>query len=79
MVTVIGDVLVEEMNHGSSIVVMATAQSVNSVNPKLLPSRGNHLFRKTIEVPPPDVVSVYHRVWDVCMNISKVNVSILSL
>ena len=55
--TVIRDTLVEEMSRGSSVVVMATAQAINAVHPKLLPSRGNHLFRKTIEISTPNVVS----------------------
>ena len=55
--TVVRDVIVEEMHRGSSVVVIATAQSVSSLHPKLLPSRGNHLFRKTIEVSSPNLVS----------------------
>ena len=62
MYAVVRDVIVEEMYRGSSIVFMATAQSVSSLHPKLLPSRGNHLFRKIIEVSSPNLVSVIIRV-----------------
>ena len=57
MNTVIRDALIEEMSRGSSIVVVATAQAANALHTKLLPSRGNHIFRKTIEISTPNIVS----------------------
>ena len=55
---VVQDLITEEIKYGSSVVVMATAQSTTSLNAALLPSRGSHVFRKIIEIFPPTLVSV---------------------
>ena len=60
MYTVVRDVVVEEMHRGSSVIVMATAQSISCLHAKLLPSRGNHLFRKTIEISSPNLVCIIY-------------------
>jgi len=57
LLLVVQDLLIEEIKYGSSVIVMATAQSTTSLNAALLPSRGSHVFRKIIEISPPTLVS----------------------
>jgi len=41
---------------GSAIAIVASAVSYNSIHPKLVSPRGNHVFTRIIEIKPPNQV-----------------------
>lgn len=54
----------------SKVVVIVTSQSLHSLHPSLVNTKGRHIFQSILEVNPPIAVSVFFNVYFyVCVSI----------
>ena len=50
------DLVINELHRGSVIALIATSRSRDSLHPTLMPRRGQHVFKKVLELKAPNKV-----------------------